>query len=285
MQNRHSRNGSMGASNGAHGSSNAAAAARFEGPRSPPNTSHVPCKFFRQGACQAGNACPFSHDLGAAADNICKYFAKGNCKFGPKCANIHVLPDGRRINYSKNGVTIGNGPVNLGARSAQTPTSPTSSTPATNGADHNRSQASASALTNSLYRADQSSLSTFPSTTATINTTFASNLASRMAFQSSMRLTPTRAQRMARLVTKILGSGWVCLLPTARAYLSWMPPPRFIRFQRHIQCCSLPRWPMAVFCSLQIWSRIALSLAEHCCQGLAYLGNPSASPHTSIWFI
>ncbi|CAG9973325.1 unnamed protein product [Clonostachys byssicola] len=162
MQNRHSRNGSMGASNGAHGSSNAAAAARFEGPRSPPNTSHVPCKFFRQGACQAGNACPFSHDLGAASDNICKYFAKGNCKFGPKCANIHVLPDGRRINYSKNGVTIGNGPVNLGARSAQAPTSPTSSTPATNGADHNRSQASASALTNSLYRADQSSLSTFP---------------------------------------------------------------------------------------------------------------------------
>jgi hypothetical protein len=40
------------------------------------DTSHVPCKFFRQGACQAGNACPFSHDLGAAADNICKYFAK-----------------------------------------------------------------------------------------------------------------------------------------------------------------------------------------------------------------
>lgn len=70
---------------------------RFEGPRSPPgrqskwngqmigwwihlliavDTSHVPCKFFRQGACQAGQACPFSHDLTNTSDNICKYFAK-----------------------------------------------------------------------------------------------------------------------------------------------------------------------------------------------------------------
>ncbi|KAK3988750.1 hypothetical protein QBC44DRAFT_98224 [Cladorrhinum sp. PSN332] len=93
------------------------AAHRFDGSRSPPNTGHVPCKFFRQGACQAGNTCPFSHDLSNAAENVCKYFAKGNCKFGPKCANIHVLPDGRRINYGKNGVTIGAPPgVALGAR-------------------------------------------------------------------------------------------------------------------------------------------------------------------------
>ncbi|KAK3367828.1 hypothetical protein B0H63DRAFT_529536 [Podospora didyma] len=112
---------------------------RFDGPRSPPNTSHVPCKFFRQGACQAGTACPFSHDLGQAAENVCKYFAKGNCKFGPKCANIHVLPDGRRINYGKNGVTIGGPPqVALGARL----------TPTTYHAPSN------SALTNSFLRAD-----------------------------------------------------------------------------------------------------------------------------------
>ncbi|KAK8070218.1 hypothetical protein PG994_006834 [Apiospora phragmitis] len=63
--------------------------------------------FFRQGACQAGSACPFSHDLGSAAETVCKYFAKGNCKSGPKCANVHVLADGRRINYGKNGITIG----------------------------------------------------------------------------------------------------------------------------------------------------------------------------------
>lgn len=119
----------------------------------------MPCKFFRQGACQAGNACPFSHDLGAAAENVCKYFAKvshvlpfrtvlgleasdltkqGNCKFGPKCANIHVLPDGRRINYSKNGLTIGAAPIALTRVSAAQPTTyhPTSS-----------------ALTNSFLRA------------------------------------------------------------------------------------------------------------------------------------
>ncbi|KAF7562929.1 hypothetical protein G7046_g1186 [Stylonectria norvegica] len=106
------------------------------------DTSHVPCKFFRQGTCQAGNACPFSHDLGAAAENVCKYFAKGNCKFGPKCANIHVLPDGRRINYGKNGVTIGTSPIGLAGR---TNPAPTMSTP---------NQTSTSALTTSLYRAD-----------------------------------------------------------------------------------------------------------------------------------
>ncbi len=42
----------------------------------PADTSHVPCKFFRQGACQAGNACPFSHDLSSASETVCKYFAK-----------------------------------------------------------------------------------------------------------------------------------------------------------------------------------------------------------------
>lgn len=40
--------------------------------------------------------------------------SKGNCKFGPKCANIHVLPDGRRVNYGKNGVTVT--PINFGNR-------------------------------------------------------------------------------------------------------------------------------------------------------------------------
>ena len=39
-----------------------------------PDTSHVPCKFFRQGTCQAGNTCPFSHDV--AQETVCKYFAK-----------------------------------------------------------------------------------------------------------------------------------------------------------------------------------------------------------------
>ncbi|KAF2101980.1 hypothetical protein NA57DRAFT_53921 [Rhizodiscina lignyota] len=68
--------------------------------RSPPsakNTSHVPCKFFRKGECQAGHSCPFSHSLEPALQP-CKYFQKGNCKFGMKCANDHILADGRRAN-------------------------------------------------------------------------------------------------------------------------------------------------------------------------------------------
>jgi hypothetical protein len=71
----------------------------FDGPRSPPSnkskkldivyrgtftdetlwsdTSHVPCKFFRQGTCQAGKACPFSHATDNTTDlTPCKYFAK-----------------------------------------------------------------------------------------------------------------------------------------------------------------------------------------------------------------
>jgi len=74
-----------------------------------------------------------------ASETVCKYFSKGNCKFGAKCANIHVLPDGRRVNYGKNGLTIGPSPSPvLGARISHTayPT-PTNS-----------------ALTNSFLRAD-----------------------------------------------------------------------------------------------------------------------------------
>ncbi|KAK6459612.1 uncharacterized protein RJT20DRAFT_17526 [Scheffersomyces xylosifermentans] len=65
------------------------------------NLSHVPCKFYKQGICQAGNSCPFSHNLDGtlAADKLpCKYFQKGNCKFGLKCALAHFLPDGTRVN-------------------------------------------------------------------------------------------------------------------------------------------------------------------------------------------
>ncbi|ELR03843.1 hypothetical protein VC83_04701 [Pseudogymnoascus destructans] len=145
---RHMSSGSLNIPNGlgqpnGNGQSQAAGAmapgGRFEGPRSPPgkqNTSHVPCKFFRQGACQAGKACPFSHDLLSTTDNVCKYFAKGNCKFGPKCANIHVLPNGQRVNYHKGG-PIGIGGLNLGGRVHP---------------DQYHSQSSA--LTNSLYRAN-----------------------------------------------------------------------------------------------------------------------------------
>ncbi|AET38281.1 Lee1p Ecym_2562 [Eremothecium cymbalariae DBVPG len=67
------------------------------------NYSHVPCKFYRQGACQAGSSCPFSHSLNVltADQTPCKYFEKGNCKFGVKCVNAHILPDGTRANPPK----------------------------------------------------------------------------------------------------------------------------------------------------------------------------------------
>ncbi|KAI9888991.1 MAG: hypothetical protein M1814_006049 [Vezdaea aestivalis] len=91
----------------------------LDGPRSPPsgkNTSHVPCKFFRQGACQAGKACPFSHAIDVATDHTpCKYFAKGNCKFGHKCALAHILPDGRRVNRHTLPAMTGSH-LNLGGR-------------------------------------------------------------------------------------------------------------------------------------------------------------------------
>ncbi|KAI5950449.1 hypothetical protein KGF57_004318 [Candida theae] len=80
------------------------------------NLSHVPCKFFKQGNCQAGDSCPFSHNIeGAlAADRLpCKYFLRGNCKFGLKCALAHYLPDGTRVNakniLASNGGGVGNG--------------------------------------------------------------------------------------------------------------------------------------------------------------------------------
>ena len=78
--------------------------------------------------------------------------SQGNCKFGPKCANIHVLPDGRRINYGKNGVTIGPSPISLPGRPASNgPGSPTSATGSANAFN----PSTTSALTNSLYRADR----------------------------------------------------------------------------------------------------------------------------------
>ncbi|PGH12561.1 hypothetical protein AJ79_04182 [Helicocarpus griseus UAMH5409] len=94
----------------------------FDMARSPPNpasknTKHVPCKFFRQGACQAGPACPFLHSTDSTIDSApCKYFTKGNCKFGAKCALAHILPDGRRVNRPNIPMGMGGGPLNLGGR-------------------------------------------------------------------------------------------------------------------------------------------------------------------------
>ena len=76
------------------------------------NLSHVPCKFFKQGNCQAGDSCPFSHEIDGAlaADRLpCKYFLRGNCKFGMKCALAHYLPDGTIVNSKAIMGNSGNG--------------------------------------------------------------------------------------------------------------------------------------------------------------------------------
>ncbi|KAL8744017.1 MAG: hypothetical protein Q9190_003702 [Brigantiaea leucoxantha] len=100
-----------------HRSATSMGALPFDAARSPPNTkntSHVPCKFFRLGQCQAGKACPFSHSTDISSiDTPCKYFSKGNCKFGTKCALAHVLPNGRRVNRPNGTIA---GPLNLGGR-------------------------------------------------------------------------------------------------------------------------------------------------------------------------
>jgi hypothetical protein len=59
-------------------------------PFSAANLQHIPCKFFKSGACTAGKNCLFSHSRDPPSENfVCKYFLKGNCKFGAKCSLSH----------------------------------------------------------------------------------------------------------------------------------------------------------------------------------------------------
>ncbi|KAF9236660.1 hypothetical protein BU15DRAFT_63829 [Melanogaster broomeanus] len=62
--------------------------------KSTKDLSHVPCKFFKVGACTAGSSCPFSHNVQEPGHqkDVCAWFVKGNCKFGHKCALAHILP-------------------------------------------------------------------------------------------------------------------------------------------------------------------------------------------------
>ncbi|KAI3404254.2 hypothetical protein KGF56_002893 [Candida oxycetoniae] len=114
------------------GTTNGASNSNSNSNNSGKSLSHVPCKFFKQGICQAGDSCPFSHQVEGAlsADKLpCKYFLKGNCKFGMKCALAHYLPDGTKVN-AKNILqenndsyaydNIGNGNKNRGYSSYQT---------------------------------------------------------------------------------------------------------------------------------------------------------------------
>lgn len=39
-------------------------------------SAHAACKLHMLGACQKGDSCEFSHDLGDSYENVCKYFRK-----------------------------------------------------------------------------------------------------------------------------------------------------------------------------------------------------------------
>jgi hypothetical protein len=84
-------------------------------PRSPPASAPAPNRALSHRRPQSTRApaapCPRS----CCTNSPYTAPPQGNCKFGPKCANIHILPDGRRINYGKNGnLTIAPSPVALG---------------------------------------------------------------------------------------------------------------------------------------------------------------------------
>jgi len=62
------------------------------------------CKYFREGTCTKGSACPFAHgpSVGAgkgkasanasATSKLCKHFAQGDCTKGSACTFAHVAP-------------------------------------------------------------------------------------------------------------------------------------------------------------------------------------------------
>lgn len=54
----------------------------------------VPCKFFRNNGCSAGDACPFAHTLPGEGQPkaVCQWYIKGSCRFGHRCALAHILP-------------------------------------------------------------------------------------------------------------------------------------------------------------------------------------------------
>ncbi|KAL2059999.1 hypothetical protein VTL71DRAFT_9821 [Oculimacula yallundae] len=53
--------------------------------------SDILCKLYLRGACTQGSACPFSHDVQRARQNICKFPRGATC--GPiiNCPNLHIL--------------------------------------------------------------------------------------------------------------------------------------------------------------------------------------------------
>lgn len=75
------------------------------------------CHFYRQGTCNKGSDCAFSHDLGHPDSFLCPYFLKGTCIYGDKCQFDHRMPVGDSSQ-----------PSNGGSTSASTDLAPSSAT-------------------------------------------------------------------------------------------------------------------------------------------------------------
>ncbi|CAJ0929201.1 unnamed protein product, partial [Mesorhabditis belari] len=54
-------------------------------------TSHIICKFYREGFCRDNDACLFSHNAEDSLRHpeLCKFYKQGFCKKGLHCSNLH----------------------------------------------------------------------------------------------------------------------------------------------------------------------------------------------------
>jgi hypothetical protein len=85
-------------------------------------TSHVPCKFYRQGACQAGKACPFLHSDEPVTERApCKYFTKA-CRLptASLSSTAHALTANDRVTASS--ATSAPSPIFCRTAMSSTPT-------------------------------------------------------------------------------------------------------------------------------------------------------------------
>jgi len=56
-------------------------------------TKNVQCKYYLHGACNKGDSCHFSHEMGSSKPNmVCRFYQQGHCAYGDNCRYDHVKP-------------------------------------------------------------------------------------------------------------------------------------------------------------------------------------------------